>query len=156
MNSIPSKFGAASGVDAPTSPESLRPIKIIVISDFVSYLISCLISPLSPTQLSFFAQLCGFCYICDKVLHEAIEACRDLPVRFDVEFRPFMLANLPIAAQNQVVYRNAYVTQKFGREQAEIKLKAVSDLGQKAGLKLSVSRSIIIISSNVLSIQCGR
>ncbi|KAH0838802.1 thioredoxin-like protein [Lanmaoa asiatica] len=116
--SIPSKFVAASGGAALTSPESLRPIKIIVISDF----------------------LCAFCYICDKVLRDAIEACRDLPVRFDVEFRPFTLVNssTPIADPTKVVYRNAYVTEKFGKEQAEIKLKAVNELSQKAGLKLSV------------------
>lgn len=53
------------------------------------------------------------------------------------------------------MYRNAYLVNKFGKEQAEIKLKAVSEFGQKAGLKLSVSQVTMVISSNVLVIQCG-
>ncbi|KAF8139655.1 thioredoxin-like protein [Boletus edulis] len=115
LQSIPSKFAVGT---SPASPESLRPIKIIVISDYI----------------------CGFCYICDKILRDAIEACRDLPVRFDVEFRPFTLVDssaLPVANPNTVVYRNAYVTKKFGNEQAEMKLKALNEFGVKAGLTLA-------------------
>jgi predicted DsbA family dithiol-disulfide isomerase len=121
INSIPSKFAAASGL---ASPESLRPIKIIVISDYV----------------------CSFCYTCDKVLRDAIEACRDLPVRFDVEFRPFTLVNISALNPNQVVYRNAYVVNKFGKEQGEIKLKAVNELAQKAGLKVAED-SIVCVTT---------
>lgn len=92
-------------------------------------------------------KVCGFCYICDKVLHNAIESCLDLPVRFDVEFRPFTLLN-PAAP----MLRNAYLMNRFGKEQAEMKLKAVSEFAQKAGLKLSVSRLITIILSHFLII----
>ncbi|KAI9572499.1 thioredoxin-like protein [Boletus coccyginus] len=81
--------------------------------------------------------ICAFCYICDKFLRDAIEACRDLPIRFDVEFRPFTLVNPSALPQNQVVYRNAYVAHKFGKEQAGIKLKAVNEFAQKAGLKVA-------------------
>ena len=50
------------------------------------------------------------------------------------------------------MYRNAYVVERFGKEQAEIKLKAVSEFAQKAGLKLSVSQLIIITLSHHVSI----
>ncbi|KAF8549331.1 thioredoxin-like protein [Imleria badia] len=112
LQSIPSKFAAASG---PASSESLRPIKIIVISDYT----------------------CGFCYVCDKILRDAIEACRDLPIHFDVEFRPFTLVNSSTLPNNQVVYRNAYVAKKYGKEPAEMKLKALNEFAQKAGLKVA-------------------
>ncbi|KAG9310398.1 glycoside hydrolase superfamily [Chiua virens] len=110
----PSKFGASGS----STPESLRPIKIIVLSDYI----------------------CAFCYVCDKYLQDAIEACRDLPVRFDVEFRPFTILNasfFPGADSNQPLYRNAYVAKKYGKEQAEMKIKAAHEFAAKAGLKLA-------------------
>lgn len=75
-----------------------------------------------------------------------------------MEFRPFTLVNLsalPAADLNQVIYRNVYLVNKFGKEQAEMKLKAVSEFAQKAGLKMSVSEVIIITLSNVSIIQGG-
>ena len=72
-----------------------------------------------------------------------------------MEFRPFTLVNISALDPNQVIYRNAYVVNKFGKEQAEIKLKAVNELAQKAGLKVSVTEVIIITLSNVSIIQCG-
>ena len=63
--------------------------------------------------------------------------------------------NISALDPNQVIYRNAYVVNKFGKEQAEVKLKAVNELAQKAGLKVSVTEVIIITLSNVSIIQCG-
>lgn len=36
------------------------------------------------------------------------------------------------------MYRNAYVVNKYGKEPAEVKLKALNEFAQKAGLTLSV------------------
>ena len=43
----------------------------------------------------------------DMLPRRAIEACRDLPVRFDVEFQPSTLVNISALDPNQVIYRNA-------------------------------------------------
>ncbi|KAI9570511.1 thioredoxin-like protein [Boletus coccyginus] len=97
-------------------PEPPRPVKIIVISDFI----------------------CTFCYIADKSLHDAIRACRDLPIRFDVEFRPFtLMCSSHFIDANKGISRSAYLAKKFGKEQAEAKWKVALDMAQRAGLKLA-------------------
>ncbi|KAH0833275.1 thioredoxin-like protein [Lanmaoa asiatica] len=100
------------------SNQSRRLIKIIVISDYI----------------------CSFCYIANKSLHDAIEACRDLPIRFDVEFRPFTLvclSSLHATDASKGFSRSAYLARKFGKEQAEAKWKIASDMAQRAGLKMA-------------------
>jgi len=99
------------------TPEPHRLIKIIAISDF----------------------LCSFCYIGDKALHDAIEACSDLPLRFEVEFRPFNLlcASSPYIDPANPKSRNAYLINKIGKEQTEAKMKLVTEMAQKAGLTLA-------------------
>lgn len=92
-----------------------RVLKIIVISDYI----------------------CAFCYIGNKVLYDAIEACRDLPVRFDVEFRPFALLCPTSPNVDRKPSRKEYLFKKFGQEQAEAKLKVVYEMAQKAGLELA-------------------
>ncbi|KAF9237642.1 thioredoxin-like protein [Melanogaster broomeanus] len=109
-----------SDSESTASPEPQRLIKIIVISDFI----------------------CTFCYIGDKALHDAIEACSDLPVRFDVEFRPFTLMDASSPLLNTTdpkkpVSRKAYLIKKLGKEQAEAKVKVVTEMAQKAGLDLA-------------------
>lgn len=96
--------------------------------------------PLCPPLL-IFPQICSFCHIANKSLHDAIEACRDLPIRFDVEFRPFTLmcsSSLYTIDANKGTSRNAYLAKKFGKEQAEAKRKFALDMAQKAGLKMYV------------------
>ncbi|KAN0092810.1 Thioredoxin-like fold [Tylopilus felleus] len=94
-----------------------RLVKIIVISDYI----------------------CSFCYIANKSLHDAIDACHDLPIRFDVEFRPFTLmcsSSLSLDT-NKGTSRKDYLAKKLGKEQAEAKWKVVTDMAQKAGLKMA-------------------
>ncbi|KAG2147621.1 thioredoxin-like protein [Suillus clintonianus] len=120
-----------SDSDSTLSPEPQRTIKIIFISDY----------------------MCAFCYIGNKSLKDAIAKCRDLDVRFDVEFRPFTLLcqssvqEVPKANGEKVLNRWDYLTRKFGKEQAESKWKIVEELAQKAGLPLAedgiVARSIL-------------
>lgn len=110
-----------SDSDSTLSPEPQRTIKIIFISDY----------------------LCAFCYIGNKSLKDAIAGCRDLDVRFDVEFRPFTLLcqssvpEVPKAKGEKVPNRRDYLVRKFGKEQAESKWKVVEELAQKAGLPLA-------------------
>ncbi|KAI6025574.1 thioredoxin-like protein [Pisolithus orientalis] len=99
----------------PALPQGVqRVLKIIVISDYI----------------------CAFCYIGNKVLYDAIEACRDLPVRFDVEFRPFALLCPTSPNVDRKPSRKEYLFKKFGQEQAEAKLKVVYEMAQKAGLEM--------------------
>ncbi|KAH7928050.1 thioredoxin-like protein [Leucogyrophana mollusca] len=101
-----------SDSDSTASPEPQRLIKIIVISDYI----------------------CSFCYIGNKNLRDAIEACSDLPVRFDVEFRPFTI--MCPTSDGKPFKRNDYLAKKFGKEEAVIKWKVVEGMAEKAGLKM--------------------
>ncbi|EGN99114.1 hypothetical protein SERLA73DRAFT_73673 [Serpula lacrymans var. lacrymans S7.3] len=92
-------------------PHPQRLIKIIVISDYI----------------------CAFCYIGNKELRDAIEQCSDLPVKFDVEFRPFTLVHCP---EGKPIPRKAYLEKKFGPEQADMSWKVVGSMAQAAGLKI--------------------
>ncbi|KAH7912783.1 thioredoxin-like protein [Hygrophoropsis aurantiaca] len=102
-----------SDSDSTASPEPQRLIKIIVFSDYI----------------------CSFCYIGNKSLRDAIEACSDLPVRFDVEFRPFMI--MCPTSDGKPFKRNEYLAKKFGKEDAALKWKFVEGMAEKAGLKMS-------------------
>lgn len=77
----------------------------------------------------------------NKSLYDAIDACRDLPIRFDVEFRPFTLMCSPSAYAvdaNKGFSRKTYFAKKFGKEYAEAKWKVASDMAHEAGLKMCV------------------
>ncbi|KAH7884688.1 thioredoxin-like protein [Phlebopus sp. FC_14] len=106
-----------SDTEPAISPDSPRLLKIIVISDYI----------------------CAFCYIASKALHDAIAACNDLPIRFDVEYRPFTLmcptAQIPGSTDSdKKLSRKAYLVKKLGQEHAEAKWKLVSEMAQKVGL----------------------
>ncbi|KIK98696.1 hypothetical protein PAXRUDRAFT_823610 [Paxillus rubicundulus Ve08.2h10] len=131
-----------SDTESSASLEPRRLLKIIVISDYI----------------------CSFCYIGDKALHDAIEACHDLPIRFDVEFRPFtiMCATSPhcdSADSKKSINRNAYLIKRFGKELAEAKWKVVTDMAHKAGLEMAedgiVCRSIQAHRLSVKAYQIG-
>lgn len=132
-----------SDSDSTLSPEPQRTIKIIFISDY----------------------LCAFCYIGNKSLKDAIAGCRDLDVRFDVEFRPFTLLcqssvpEVPKVKGEKVPNRWDYLVRKFGKEQAESKWKVVEELAQKAGLPLSedgiVARSTLAHRLSVKAYKVG-
>ncbi|KAG9315280.1 thioredoxin-like protein [Chiua virens] len=120
------------------NPPHRRNVKIIVLSDYVRLLF------LYKHGSHPLYQICSFCYIAHKSLHDAIDACRDLPLRFDVEFRPFTLmcsASLYTSDASKGFSRSAYLCKKFGKEQAEAKWKAATDMAQKAGLKMYASIS---------------
>ena len=102
-------------------------------------------------------QICSFCYIANKTLYDAIDACRDLPLRFDVEFRPFslMCSSSYSDDANNGLSRKAYYAKKFGKEQAEAKWKVSEDMVRKAGLTMHASISLPI-SAYPDSLYVGR
>lgn len=92
-----------------------------------------------------FIQICSFCYIANKSLHDAIEACRDLPIRFDVEFRPFtLMCTSSLIDANKGASRKVYLAKKLGKEQAEAKSKVALDMAEKAGLKMYAFALLIV------------
>ncbi|KAG6329400.1 hypothetical protein ID866_9689 [Astraeus odoratus] len=110
-----SSTDAMSDSIRPPAPDAgPRVLKIIVISDYI----------------------CAFCYIFNKVLYDAIEACQDLPIRFDVEFRPFTLLCVNSPYVDKKGSRKEYLLKKFG-EQAETKSKLVYEWAQRVGLELA-------------------
>lgn len=115
-------------------------ISLVASSKSSSYPTMSVCSSLSLPAPAHLPQICSFCYIANKSLHDAIEACRDLPIRFDVEFRPFtlMCSSLHPIDANKGISRSAYLAKKFGKEQAEAKWKVASDMAQRAGLKMCV------------------
>ncbi|KAG1851614.1 thioredoxin-like protein [Suillus subalutaceus] len=109
-----------SDSDSTLSPEPQRTIKIIFISDYV----------------------CAFCYIGNKSLKDAIAACRDLDVRFDVEFRPFTLLcqssvpEVPKVKGEKVPNRRDYLVRKLaGLPLAEDGIVARSTLAHRLSVK---------------------
>lgn len=132
-----------SDSDSTLSPEPQRTIKIIFISDY----------------------LCAFCYIGNKSLKDAIAGCRDLDVRFDVEFRPFTLLcqssvpETPKVKGEKAPNRWNYLVRKLGKEQAESKWKMIEELAEKAGLPITqdgiVARSTLAHRLSVKAYKVG-
>lgn len=120
-------------------PPERCPSPIPVVSSRLSSFLTTSVRPcpLSPPRL-IFPQICSFCHIANKALHDAIDACSDLPIRFDVEFRPFSILCTSSLDTHKGTSRNAYLAKKFGKEQVEAKCKVAVDMAQKAGLKMYV------------------
>jgi predicted DsbA family dithiol-disulfide isomerase len=90
---------------------SRRVVKVSVISDFS----------------------CPFCYIGHKELLDALEHCSDLPVDFDVEYRPYNLVTT--LADGESIDKKLYYLKKCGEHQAE-KLKVIRTWGEKIGIEM--------------------
>jgi predicted DsbA family dithiol-disulfide isomerase len=88
---------------------SRRVIKVSVISDFA----------------------CPFCYIAHKELLDALELCRDLPVDFDVEYRPYKLMTT-LAEGESIDKKLFYVS----RPQYAEKLKVLRTWGERVGIDM--------------------
>jgi predicted DsbA family dithiol-disulfide isomerase len=92
---------------------SRRVVKVSVISDFS----------------------CPFCYIGHKELMDALQHSQDLPVEFDVEYRPFNL--ITTLAEGESIDKKLYYVNKCGgaAHQAE-KLKVIRTWGEKIGIDM--------------------
>lgn len=119
------------------SKEARPTLKIIVISDYI----------------------CVFCYIVNKIIHDAIKDCNDLSIKFDVEFRPFTL--LCATSPNSVhkPSRTEYLKNRFGEQETAKKWKAVREMATNADLTLKdegvVCRAVLAHRLAVKAYQVG-
>lgn len=74
---------------------------------------------------------CAFCYIGHKELLDALELCRDLPVDFDVEYRPYKL--MTFLAEGESVDKKVYFLKKGVRAE---KLQVLRTWGEKLGIDI--------------------
>lgn len=130
------------------SKEARPTLKIIVISDYVR-LFSLFFShsPIIPAHFSCRnpVQICVFCYIVNKIIHDAIKDCNDLSIKFDVEFRPFTL--LCATSPNSVhkPSRTEYLKNRFGEQETAKKWKAVREMATNADLTLYAILPTVIV-----------
>ncbi|KAH9972107.1 thioredoxin-like protein [Lactifluus volemus] len=91
---------------------SKRLVKLIVISDFA----------------------CPWCFVGHRELQTAISQCANLPISFEVEFRPFILhPTLPF----EVLDKNDFVSKKIGRERWEDCKRMAMERGESVGINFS-------------------
>jgi predicted DsbA family dithiol-disulfide isomerase len=91
---------------------SKRIVKLILISDFG----------------------CPWCFIAHRELQTAIAQCANLPVTFDVEYRPFFLHhNIPVPP----ISKNEYIARKIGREKWEAVKRMALERGEAVGINFS-------------------
>jgi predicted DsbA family dithiol-disulfide isomerase len=89
-----------------------RLVKLIVLSDFG----------------------CPWCFIAHRELQTAIAQSANLPVSFEVEYRPFMLhPNHSIES----VSKNEFVAKKIGREKWEVCKRMAVERGEAVGINFS-------------------
>ncbi|KAI0058638.1 thioredoxin-like protein [Artomyces pyxidatus] len=93
---------------------SKRTVKLVVISDFI----------------------CPWCFIGHHELQKAIAQCANLPITFDLEYRPFILhPALPPDATGSG--KDDYHAKKFGREKWEETKQLVCTKGEDSGINFS-------------------
>ncbi|KAH9972109.1 thioredoxin-like protein [Lactifluus volemus] len=89
-----------------------RLVKLIVISDFA----------------------CPWCFVGHRELQTAISQCANLPVSFEIEYRPFILhPSLP----SEVLDKNDFVPKKIGRERWEDGKRMATERGESVGINFS-------------------
>jgi predicted DsbA family dithiol-disulfide isomerase len=91
---------------------SKRLVKLIVISDFA----------------------CPWCFVANRELHNAIAQCSNLPVTFEVEYRPFTLHN---TYPTEPIDKNEFVGRKIGRERWEACKVMATERGEAVGINFS-------------------
>jgi len=78
---------------------------------------------------------CAFCYIGHQELQNAMAACRDLPVDFDVHYSPFKLMNIP---EGTSMSKDAFhLMNKIPIEKRQMQARAMKVWADKLGLNLS-------------------
>jgi predicted DsbA family dithiol-disulfide isomerase len=89
-----------------------RPVKLIVISDFG----------------------CPWCFIGHRELQTAVAQSANLPVAFEIEYRPFLLhPNMP----NEPISKDEFVKRKIGRERWETCKRMAVERGEEHGINFS-------------------
>jgi predicted DsbA family dithiol-disulfide isomerase len=78
--------------------------------------------------------ICSYCYIAHEELLLAISQCSDLPLTFEVEYRPYyLLSSMPADAPAN---KKAFYLAKYGQEKTEAMLAAASAWGKTLGMSL--------------------
>lgn len=67
-------------------------------------------------------------------MDNAIERCQDIPVSFEIEYRPYKLQ--PSLKEGQVIQKKEFYDTRFGVEKAEAISTAVSTRAQEIGLDM--------------------
>jgi hypothetical protein len=114
---------------------SKRLVRLIVISDFVSpctITYSRRISRLTFSRLPL-SQACPWCFVAHRELQNAIAQCSNLPISFEVEYRPFMLHN---TSPSEPVDKNEFIGRKIGRERWEACKVMATERGEAVGINL--------------------
>jgi len=122
---------------------SKRVVKLIVISDFVSQPTFPL--PVPPDRLSrvmdlpltvsriLLSQACPWCFVAQRELQNAVAQCSNLPISFEVEYRPFLLHSTVPA---EPIDKNEWVGRKIGRERWEGCKLMATERGEAVGINL--------------------
>ncbi|KAH9957407.1 thioredoxin-like protein [Russula dissimulans] len=101
---------------------SKRVVKLIVISDFA----------------------CPWCFVAHRELQGAIAQCANLPISFEVEYRPFLLHNTTPA---EPMDKNEFIGRKIGRERWEACKLMATERGEAVGINFSFSGPICLTIS---------
>jgi len=101
---------------------SKRIVKLIVISDFA----------------------CPWCFIGHRELQNAIAQCSNLPVSFEVEYRPFLLH---CTAPTERIDKNEFVGRKIGRERWEACKQMATERGEAVGINFSFSGPVSLTTA---------
>ncbi|KAF8501768.1 thioredoxin-like protein [Russula emetica] len=91
---------------------SKRIVRLIVISDFA----------------------CPWCFVANRELQNGIAQCSNLPVSFEVEYRPFLLHN---TYPSEPMDKNEFVGRKIGRERWEACKVKATERGEAVGIDFS-------------------
>ncbi|EIM90808.1 thioredoxin-like protein [Stereum hirsutum FP-91666 SS1] len=96
---------------------SKRIVKLVVISDFI----------------------CPWCYIGYRELQNALAQCSNLPLEFQVEYRPFIVSP---GLSETPMDKEEYLTKKFGKMKFEAVNSLVTQKAEEAGVNISFQGKI--------------
>ncbi|KAH8100070.1 thioredoxin-like protein [Cristinia sonorae] len=85
--------------------------------------------------------ICPWCYIGQREMDSAIERCRDIPVTFEIEYRPYKLQ--PSLKEGQVFPKKEYYEERFGVAKAETMAAAVEKRADEIGLDIKMYDGVI-------------
>lgn len=79
-------------------------------------------------------QICPWCYIGQREMDTAIERCRDMPLQFEIEYRPYKLQ--PSLKEGQVFPKKEFYETRFGSAKAENIVTTVTKRAEEIGLDM--------------------
>lgn len=100
--------------------------------------------------------ICPNCYIGFQELLLAVQQCTNLPITFDIEYRPFCLnSNIP---EDTTIDKKPFYADKYGAENVKAKNEALLDWGREIGLDLNFEDGVIssTVRAHRLSVKAYR